>query len=80
MPVAVLFAAAGCHAAQADIVYEAVRSSVRPETDSRTAVVNLLDAKGTLLELKVQSAQRHVFLACSRHSTGGSAGRGVGQQ
>lgn len=35
------------------MVYEAVRSSVRPETDPETAVVNLLDAKGTLLELKV---------------------------
>ena len=67
MPVAVLFAAAGCHAAQADIVYEAVRSSVRPETDSRTAVVNLLDAKGTLLKLKVQSAQCHVRPPCSRN-------------
>jgi hypothetical protein len=46
-------------------VYEAVRSSVRPETDSRTAVVNLLDAKGTLLELKVQCAYCHCRSCCS---------------
>lgn len=45
-------------------MYEAVRSSVRPETDSRTAVVNLLDAKGTLLELKVQYTRCHVHPAC----------------
>ena len=61
------FAAAGDRAAQADIVYEAVRSSARPETDSRTAVVNLLDAKGTLLELKVQSVHCHVHPSCSRN-------------
>jgi hypothetical protein len=43
-------------------VYEAVRSSVRPETNSRTAVVNLLDAKGTLLELKVHTLPRASIL------------------
>jgi hypothetical protein len=59
--ITVCSAAAGCGAARADIVYEAVRSSVRPETDSRTALVNLLDAKGTLLELKVRR------LSCHRH-------------
>ncbi len=44
--------------ARADIVYDAVRSSVRPQTDQETAVVNLLDAKGTLRELEVGAGCR----------------------
>lgn len=57
---------AGCRPARADIVYDAVRSSVRPATaDQETAVVTLLDAKGTLLELKVHKIAPACTLAVS---------------
>lgn len=49
---------AGPGPARADIVYDAVRSAVRPQTDDETAVVTLLDARGTLMELKVRKLPR----------------------
>ena len=40
-------------AAQADVLVDATRAVMRPETDDETNIVRLLDARGTLLELKV---------------------------
>lgn len=56
---------AGPGPARADIVYDAVRSSVRPQTDDKTAVVTLLDARGTLMELKVRTAARALASCCA---------------
>lgn len=40
---------------RADILQDATRAVVRPEEEVETAVVKLLDARGTLLELRVHS-------------------------
>ena len=38
----------------ADILQDATRAVVRPDEELETAVVKLLDARGTLLELRVR--------------------------
>lgn len=40
---------------KADILQDATRAVVRPGEEVETAVVKLLDARGTLLELRVHS-------------------------
>jgi hypothetical protein len=52
-------AAVGARPAQAGLAGDLVRQFVRPEVDSRAAVVTLMDARGALYQLRVRTLGLH---------------------